>query len=174
MGGTNFETTATGKTAREAFANAVSQAQWEHGHGGYTGTIAEKPGFTEFSVPLADLPPREQAVERWNKEAKAYTTVMEAERVTDRLHEAIYHHSWGAKLDEISVPRWVKPEDVDDYIKREKDRFARVKADIDFFVAKMGLGGWKQMCKLFDNKWGNAVAIKLGDEEWLFCGIASC
>lgn len=29
-----------------AFSSLVSQAQYEHGHGGYTGTFAEAPGLT--------------------------------------------------------------------------------------------------------------------------------
>ena len=31
--------------AREAFNDAIRDAAWEHGHGGYTGTIAEKSNF---------------------------------------------------------------------------------------------------------------------------------
>jgi len=36
---------AKGKTAQEAFDAAVAQARHEYGHGGYTGTIAEKQTF---------------------------------------------------------------------------------------------------------------------------------
>ena len=32
-------------TAKSAFSEAVDAARWEHGNGGYTGTIAEKDGF---------------------------------------------------------------------------------------------------------------------------------
>jgi hypothetical protein len=46
MGGTVFETKAKGKTAAEAFAAAREQAQYDRGHSGYTGTIAEKHEFT--------------------------------------------------------------------------------------------------------------------------------
>lgn len=42
MGATTFNTTESGETASAAFQAAVSSAQWEHGHGGYTGSIAEK------------------------------------------------------------------------------------------------------------------------------------
>jgi len=38
---------AKGKTAQEAFDAAVAQARHEYGHGGYTGTIAEK-SITEY------------------------------------------------------------------------------------------------------------------------------
>lgn len=37
-------------TAEAAFEEAVRQAQWDYGHAGYTGTIAEKDSF----VMLAD------------------------------------------------------------------------------------------------------------------------
>lgn len=45
MGGCTFQTVATGKTAAEAFRAAREQAQYDNGHAGYTGTIAEKHKF---------------------------------------------------------------------------------------------------------------------------------
>lgn len=42
MGGTTFIKKCKGATAREAFNTAVREAQYMSGHGGYTGTIAEK------------------------------------------------------------------------------------------------------------------------------------
>ena len=46
MGATTFAVIAKGKTIREAFDSAVAEARYEYGHGGYTGTIAEKSGYT--------------------------------------------------------------------------------------------------------------------------------
>lgn len=51
MGAQQFSTIASGKDAREAFNNAVASAQWESGHGGYTGTIAEKDDFVVLPTP---------------------------------------------------------------------------------------------------------------------------
>lgn len=51
MGASTFYITAKGKNAAEAFASAVSDAQHYHGHGGYTGTIAEKDEFVEIKLP---------------------------------------------------------------------------------------------------------------------------
>lgn len=55
MGACDFHTTVAKtteiQTASAAFDQAVSQAQWEHGHGGYSGTIAEKHSFVEVSLP---------------------------------------------------------------------------------------------------------------------------
>lgn len=56
MGATNFAVRAKGKTAQEAFNTAVEQAAWEHGHGGYTGTIAEKSSFVVIAVPAGRKP----------------------------------------------------------------------------------------------------------------------
>jgi len=56
MGAQAFYTRARGKTAREAFQNEVDDAQYEHGHGGYTGTIAEKGNFTLIAVPEGEVP----------------------------------------------------------------------------------------------------------------------
>jgi hypothetical protein len=52
MGGTTFMTTMSATEPVDvAFARAVEQAAWEHGHGGYTGTIAEKHGYVLFTIP---------------------------------------------------------------------------------------------------------------------------
>jgi len=45
MGGCDFTVGAKGQTAKEAFSRAVTDAQYQSGHGGYTGTIAEKHSF---------------------------------------------------------------------------------------------------------------------------------
>jgi hypothetical protein len=45
MGASSFIARGKGNSAREAFNEAVQEACWEHGHGGYTGTIAEKDSF---------------------------------------------------------------------------------------------------------------------------------
>jgi hypothetical protein len=42
-------TEARGATAKDAFDSAVREAQYDYGHAGYTGTIAEKDEFTVIS-----------------------------------------------------------------------------------------------------------------------------
>lgn len=51
MGASTFETHGYGKTPLEAFQKAVEEAQYLHGHDGYTGTIAEKESFVLIPVP---------------------------------------------------------------------------------------------------------------------------
>ena len=45
MGANSFSCTSYGKNANEAFNRAVDDALYEYGHGGYTGSIAEKSEF---------------------------------------------------------------------------------------------------------------------------------
>jgi hypothetical protein len=45
VGASTFETYSDGTDVHAAFHDAVEQAGWEHGHGGYTGTIAEKTDY---------------------------------------------------------------------------------------------------------------------------------
>ena len=51
MGAYEFTSYGFGKDAGVAFDACVRQAQWEFGHGGYTGTIAEKDDFRLLPPP---------------------------------------------------------------------------------------------------------------------------
>ena len=77
MGAMDFSNTARGKTAQEAFNSAVEDARYEHGHGGYTGSIAEKPSFFMVKVPP----------ERSSKEF--------AEEVVGSYEHEAYQDKWG-------------------------------------------------------------------------------
>lgn len=63
MGGEQFVTRKSGKTAAEAFKTAVEWARHEYGHRGYTGSIAEKSDFKMCSVNDGETP--EAAVNRY-------------------------------------------------------------------------------------------------------------
>ena len=75
MGADTFVVVAYGRTADEAFGEAVRSAQYESGHGGYTGTIAEKhdfvviPGNGREAIELAKR--RIEQSKRRLKEARA-------------------------------------------------------------------------------------------------------
>jgi hypothetical protein len=51
MGATTFEVCGKGKTAAEAFNILREEALHRYGHGGYTGSIAEKNKFREVFLP---------------------------------------------------------------------------------------------------------------------------
>ena len=51
MGAETFMNIVTAESAREAFKTAHETACYEHGHGGYTGTIAEKSNYSMSKKP---------------------------------------------------------------------------------------------------------------------------
>lgn len=51
MGATTFRTVGIGPDVGDVFRELVRRAQYEHGHAGYTGTIAEKSGYRQYAVP---------------------------------------------------------------------------------------------------------------------------
>ena len=55
MGATNFGCIGRGKDANEAFFSAREDALYKHGHGGYTGSIAEKNSFKLVTLTEAEL-----------------------------------------------------------------------------------------------------------------------
>lgn len=67
MGASTFMVTAEGKTAKEAFKNARADALYEDGHGGYTGTIAEKDSFVMITCELG-MDPYEYADDLINED----------------------------------------------------------------------------------------------------------
>ncbi len=54
MGGCQFSNRGEGWSAEEAFERIHDEAQYDHGHGGYSGTIAEKHDFRVKRPPTAD------------------------------------------------------------------------------------------------------------------------
>ena len=56
MGAESFVQEAAGATAKAAFQAAKEQAWYDHGHSGYTGTIAEKDSFVMIPLPEGEDP----------------------------------------------------------------------------------------------------------------------
>jgi hypothetical protein len=61
MGASEFFTTSSGENVLVAFRSAVEEAEYEYGHGGYTGTIAEKSEYKSASSEVFES--REAATE---------------------------------------------------------------------------------------------------------------
>lgn len=72
MGASQFGNVGIGNDAKDAFAELVQQARYEHGHGGYTGSIGEKHSFELIPVPsgIAALD-----FARWAKDSDPYGQV---------------------------------------------------------------------------------------------------
>ena len=51
MGASEYMNAGKGKTAQVAFDKVTENARWNHGHGGYSGTIAENRSMVEFPRP---------------------------------------------------------------------------------------------------------------------------
>lgn len=178
MGATSFFTRATGNSPTEAYNEAVREARYEHGHGGYSGTIAEKSGYALFNVPLEVLPIREAPQRRWTRDG--YTDVMVAMTLEDRLANAIYWYSERRyhcdnpfAVEGVSNPDWLDrmSEEVREaYLAADSGN----RKDAQILATTMGRENWEHLCDVFNDKWGPAVALKTGDSEWLFFGMASC
>ena len=73
MGAMQFFQKGYGKTANKAFSDAISDAQFEHGQGGYSGSILEKSEYVMLTVP--------EGVDPWDY---AETASEEDPRVQDK------------------------------------------------------------------------------------------
>jgi len=62
MGASDFTVKAKGTNALMAFEIAVEEARYEYGHGGYSGSVAEKGEFKMVGIKPSETP--DQAVDR--------------------------------------------------------------------------------------------------------------
>lgn len=76
MGAYDFIAAEPGTGVEQAFINAKEEATWEFGHGGYTGTIAEKGDF----VLVVDNPMSPAAAEQYAQ----YLLESDDERIRDK------------------------------------------------------------------------------------------
>jgi hypothetical protein len=140
MGADNFTATALGKTAGDAFRSAVEHAQWEDGHGGYTGTIAEKHSYVPFN-----LPARMSA-------AKFEQTISEALR----LSEVSYLR------EEVRYARTATER------KRAERDVAKAERKLAAFRTKLGpqvAALIDRAAAVYDDKWGPAVCVEVTGKQ---------
>lgn len=134
----------------EAFLRAIEDAHYWHGHSGYTGTIAEKPGAEVFHVPVTAL------------------TGDSDTPLSQRVAQAV---SWWyyASMDAGGKP-------IDPFQQEpEKEWWKQLaRRDAETLCERMGVSTWKRMCDLYHEKWSEAVAFEVDNGRWVFCGLASC
>lgn len=152
MGADNFETRATGRTAREAFRSAREEAGYESGHGGYSGTIYEKHEYVLFTLPprltvkrllhLVSEVEYEGVADNWNlQQAKRYAATApkgQVRKAKAALRQAERDHAKSVKRAE-RFWKALSPE-VADLVRR---------------VAEVANG----------DKWGPAAAVELRGKE---------
>jgi hypothetical protein len=165
MGATTFSTYGLGKTAEFAFINAREHALYMNGHGGYTGTLAEKDSYVLFV-----LPPR--------------CTVQKLLSLVDELEdfESLEYLREDLKYSRNKTDLRQR----EAYLKKEEKRqaaFWRKHANIAPLLRQIG--------PIYNDKWGPAVALEVSgvkaaeikkqkgragthDKVFVFCGWASC
>ena len=154
MGATTFHTEATGKTPDEAFRNAVQDAYYWNGHGGYTGTIAEKSGYQLWTLPT--LPPCE--------------AVNGSGYIPDTLTR--YSNACDFYMERVVWPD--KPVDLATVETSEYAWEILAKADALVMLGALGTRKMESLAQTYNDKWGSAVAVQLGDNTYGFFGWASC
>jgi hypothetical protein len=179
MGACDFSQVGVGKTAQEAFSRAHELAQWEHGHGGYSGTLAEKGSFVLFKIP-----PRLSfdKLERWVSE---YTyNGDDGEYLKDSLKwakERVLTAKPGTKRAAQAQVR-----DIGKRIKDQEKQAAKFKREVGPHLDLV-----KRMSGIYDDKWGPACAVEItspklkkqyvqwtvtpkrGEKVFVFFGMAS-
>jgi len=95
MGAADFFDEGYGATAKEAFAEVVEEARYEYGHGGYTGSIAEKSNFVMVTFDPGAMIAHgvENGEERTPLEA--ITREMFAQWLGDNCDHKLYQDKWG-------------------------------------------------------------------------------
>lgn len=172
MGASDFTQTGFGRDVREAFIKARDQAAWEYGHGGYTGTLAEKSEYV-----LLELPPRVNLDRflNWVQAAEYGEPEWERERL--------------AYLEQNRAPRgqgqnWRKEKArLKESIRHSERELAKIPAQHLSLV--------QRAAAIWRDKWGPALAIELRGEAavkakkraglggtrqkvFVFAGLASC
>lgn len=102
MGAQDFTNVSQGKDAREAFNAAGDSARYEYGHGGYTGTIAEKHGFRMVDTKVYSW------ADGWARVRELTDYVDDAEGYLQPRHPGFWHDKWGdagcIEIDAATVP----------------------------------------------------------------------
>jgi hypothetical protein len=152
MGATTFTHHVAGPIpVAEAFTKARESAAWEYGHGGYTGTIAEKPSYIEFARPdLPEWTDLETAVNEAIGDPWSGGPVEVPVRV-DCKHEDNDGDRDGCRVC-WGTERRFEPRPLPDDVSKELNRISA----------------------LLQDKWGPAGAMPDGNGGWLFFGWASC
>jgi hypothetical protein len=177
MGAVTFSDQAYGKTAEQAFALARERAQWEYGHGGYTGTIAEKGGFV-----LAVLPPRVSASKLLDWISSEYAFGGDDDDSHFLVRQIAHAKTNARPKKEIAM--------LERELREQRAASARFWRKVP--VQHQALV--KRLALSYSDKWGPCVAIECkpsdekkyaagswglspkrrGEKLYLFCGWASC
>lgn len=156
MGAYQFTAYGFGATMPDAFHAAKEQALYEHGHGGYSGTIAEKPGAILFPLPKGMTA---EKFERLICEADEFST-----EGIGSLREDLRHLH--RELAKGGVPRARRTALV-----AERKRYEKYLRDAERARAKFLKAAGPHVALIerasgvYNSKWDEAVAVKLTGAE---------
>jgi hypothetical protein len=177
MGASEFITTATGRTAEEAFRAAREDALYEYGHRGYTGSVAEKSHFVMIAPEAPALKARlERAIEGLRvlqRDLRAGGTEEQLRGLIGRLGVQVF-------LDPFTLARASRAQ-AQKAIREEIARLRALRAQCKVRMKPEQLATILLEIgdRRIDDKWGPAGCIDLTpkkkrDKEFLFFGLASC
>lgn len=92
MGATTFYDESKGDTPRTVFDALVARAQYDHGHSGYTGTIAEKRGF-QFYEPGVSAREFQDLLENGDPDLRPKVLTLSQPQWSGAYRT--YHDKWG-------------------------------------------------------------------------------
>lgn len=149
MGACDFTTVGVGKTPQEAFNKAHEAAQWEYGHGGYSGTIAEKGGFVLFT-----LPPRLSfdKLERWVAEYSFNGG--DGDWLKQDLKWAKEHAASAKPGTKRAAQARVR--ECEKRIKEQEKQAAKFKREVGPHLELV-----QRMANVYDDKWGPACCVEI-------------
>lgn len=138
MGASDYSSISAGKTPEAAFRSAVEQAQWEDGHSGYTGTIAEKQGAGFIMLPA--LPAR-------------WTT----QKVEDLISQARYGESYRTANGTYKIRKGSQ--------QKARDLLAEWLFNGGAIHFGGGSRGVDTLLAYADDKWGAALCVEVASSE---------
>ena len=180
MGAETFTTSAKGRTAEEAFRAAREDACHWHGHGGYTGSIAEVASYILIADDGKALQARlDRAIRalreiaRSARQAEPLDPASLAARIEREVRDVEVHlDPWDLRGPKAQVAKTIRAE-LTRLVALRKRCTARMKpAAIADVLIEIG-------DRRIRDKWGPAGCIdltprKTRDKEFLFFGWASC
>lgn len=154
MGAQTFTTKWIGKTADDAYRSAVDDALWLHGHGGYTGTIAEKSGWLVCPIPATPQ------FRLWLGDGEELHCAFV---VLDDFDTAADLQAFVERYD--TTDRYVNVATV-----WEKRSYKALRDLLLIATPRQVL----ETYRIWRDKWGPALCIDLGLDTYMFMGWASC
>lgn len=164
MGASSFQAVHAAPTANEAFQAAVHDAHYWHGHGGYSGTIAEKDGY----------------VMGWSRSHPEYERLCEFVDPDKRRYNFESALCAAVELldaggdDRPLVEFKAKYEQGEQEYEGEGTVWSRnAMKDLYDLLNLTGSKHVQRMAETYWDKWGPALCVPLPDDRWLFVGYAS-